>query len=159
MTPEQRLALWTAINHYAEVCGGTVTIDFDSDERLPLTRREKAVVEIEKIVDWIEGAQQAAPKSPLPLLTSTQDWNQLSVQDWKQKGVAPVQPTWTRGKLSREAGVISWKEHLEAWEVYNARYHGQTAERLVERGGFYYEELVDLLGHEPTTWKARWPRT
>lgn len=50
------------------------------------------------------------------------------------------------------AGAISWAEHEEAWAVYGARYSGQDAERIAERGGFSYGELVEFLGREPTTW-------
>lgn len=57
---------------------------------------------------------------------------------------------------ARPAGTISWDEHLEAYENYAKRYgRDQTAERLAERGGFSWYELVNLLGHEPTTWEPR----
>ena len=49
-------------------------------------------------------------------------------------------------------GNISWEEHLEAWKVYNQKYHGQSAETIAERGGFGYREITLLLGHEPKTW-------
>ena len=53
-------------------------------------------------------------------------------------------------------GMIAWAEHLEAYEAYADRYgRAQSAERLVERGGFGYHELVELLGHKPTTWVKR----
>lgn len=51
------------------------------------------------------------------------------------------------------AGTISWAEHEQAWAVYGARYPGQDAECIAERGGFSYGELVEFLGHEPTTWR------
>lgn len=62
---------------------------------------------------------------------------------------APVQ-----GKpRERAPGTISWREHLEAYASYAAQFGtSQSAERLAERGGFGYEELTNLLGHEPTTW-------
>lgn len=50
-------------------------------------------------------------------------------------------------------GTISWAEHEEAWAVYGALYSGQSAERIAERGGFGYVELVDFLGRNPTTWR------
>lgn len=54
------------------------------------------------------------------------------------------------------AGTISWEEHLEAWKGYNAKWRcGQSAERIAERHGFGYSELVELLGREPTTWRPR----
>lgn len=52
-------------------------------------------------------------------------------------------------------GTIAWAEHEEAWRDYNRRYHGQSAERIAERGGFGYGELVDHLGHPPRTWEPR----
>ncbi len=59
-------------------------------------------------------------------------------------------------KKTTVPGTITWEEHLEAYKEYSARYGNcQSAERLVERGGFGYAELVDLLGHEPTTWLPR----
>lgn len=54
---------------------------------------------------------------------------------------------------ARPPGTITWDEHVKAWQVYDRKYGGQSAERLVERGGFDYGELVDLLGHNPETWK------
>jgi hypothetical protein len=55
-------------------------------------------------------------------------------------------------RASKPAGTITWAEHLEAWGGYNARYPGQSAERMAERGGFSWYELCDFLGHEPKTW-------
>ena len=53
-------------------------------------------------------------------------------------------------------GTISWAEHLIAWGGYDAKWgSGQTAERLAERGGFSYAELLDFIGHEPKTWMPR----
>jgi hypothetical protein len=43
---------------------------------------------------------------------------------------------------------------MEAYATYSGRYGtSQSAERLAERAGFSYDELIDLLGHEPTTWQ------
>ncbi len=57
---------------------------------------------------------------------------------------------------ARGAGTIAWAEHLLAYAAYAARYgRSQSAERLAERGGFGYGELLELLGHEPTTWEPR----
>ena len=54
------------------------------------------------------------------------------------------------------AGTISWDEHMEAWKAYDAKLRGgQSAERIAERHGFGYAELVELLGREPTTWETR----
>lgn len=67
-------------------------------------------------------------------------------------------PDWVpvQAQSNKPAGSISWAEHLEAYAVYAARYgHDQSAKRLAERGGFGWYELVKLLGHEPTTWRAR----
>lgn len=57
---------------------------------------------------------------------------------------------------TRRPGTITWSEHLEAWEHYARRFgRDQSAERLAERGGFGWAELVELLGHEPRTWEPR----
>lgn len=59
-----------------------------------------------------------------------------------------------QAEKGRGPGTISWGEHLLAWNAYAARYGvDQSAERIVERGGFGYSELVALLGHEPKTWE------
>lgn len=50
-------------------------------------------------------------------------------------------------------GSISWVEHEEAWMGYAARYPGQSAQRMAERGGFSWWELCEFLGHAPTTWR------
>lgn len=53
-------------------------------------------------------------------------------------------------------GTIAWAEHLEAFAAYASKYgHAQSAERIHERGGFGYGELVDFLGREPRTWQPR----
>ena len=66
---------------------------------------------------------------------------------------APVQWSRDRGK---GPGSITWAEHLRAWSGYAAQYgNGQTAERVVERGGFSYGELVMFLGRDPETWEPR----
>lgn len=64
---------------------------------------------------------------------------------------APVQMS---PKLHKPPGTVSWTEHCEAWETY-AKRHGrdQSAERMAERCGFSYCELVAFLGREPSTWK------
>jgi hypothetical protein len=68
---------------------------------------------------------------------------------------APVQGDYRRVG-TRVPGTIAWAEHLEAFESYAARYgRSQSAERIAERGGFGYLELVDFLGHEPKTWEPR----
>lgn len=56
-------------------------------------------------------------------------------------------------RINKGPGTIDWTEHEEAWSAYAAK-HGrdQTAQRIHDRGGFCYGELVDLLGREPTTW-------
>lgn len=64
---------------------------------------------------------------------------------------APVQKDRNFGK---PAGTIAWWEHEKAWEAYGVRY-SQTAERIAERGGFGYGELVEFLGYYPTTWSVR----
>lgn len=53
-------------------------------------------------------------------------------------------------------GSIAWSEHLEAWNRYAARYGtSQSAERVAERGGFGYEELLIFLRRTPMTWEPR----
>jgi len=64
---------------------------------------------------------------------------------------APVQADRHHNK---PAGTIAWWEHLEAWAVYAKRFgKGQSAERIAERCGFGYGELLEFLGHEPRTWE------
>jgi len=66
---------------------------------------------------------------------------------------APVQAS---RKLGKGPGSISWAEHLQTYAGYSAQYgSGQSAERMAERGGFGYGELIMFLGHEPTTWDPR----
>lgn len=66
---------------------------------------------------------------------------------------APVQGT---PSLKQPAGTVAWWEHEAAWQAYDARWRsGQSAERIAERHGFDYGELLEFLGHEPTTWRPR----
>jgi hypothetical protein len=66
---------------------------------------------------------------------------------------APVQAD---RRIGKPAGTIAWSEHLEAYADYAKRYGtSQSAERLAERGGFGWDELVDHLGREPRTWEPR----
>ena len=86
----------------------------------------------------------------VPQRCVTCGWSRAMVDQnadgWKDK-YAPVQ--------GNKCGTITWNEHELAWEKYNARYHGsQNAERIAQRGGFYYSELQDLLGYDPKTWKS-----
>lgn len=58
-------------------------------------------------------------------------------------------------KLKIPDGTISWEEHLKIWEVYHSKWHSyQSAERINERGGFGIDEIIELLGMQPVTWKA-----
>lgn len=64
---------------------------------------------------------------------------------------------WARenGRQPKPAGTVAWTEHVEAWEAYAKRYgKDQSAERIAERHGFSYGELLMFLGREPETWKA-----
>ena len=67
---------------------------------------------------------------------------------------APVQ-----GDRGKPHGTIAWWEHEQAWEGYARRFPGsarqQGPERIAERGGFGYGEVLDQLGHEPMTWSVR----
>lgn len=60
-----------------------------------------------------------------------------------------------RAANARVPGTITWSEHEKAWQAYERKYGGQSAERIAERGGFGYEELVEFLGRAPETWKVR----
>ena len=51
------------------------------------------------------------------------------------------------------AGTITWDEHVKAWKGYAVMFPGQSAERMAERGGFSWLELVLFLRHEPVTWE------
>lgn len=56
----------------------------------------------------------------------------------------------------RKPGTVAMWEYLQAYQVYAARCGGyQSAERILERGGFGYSELTSLLGHEPKSWEPR----
>lgn len=69
---------------------------------------------------------------------------------------APVQGNTRvkRGSPGSGPGTITWEEHEQAWRGYDKKFHsGQSAERIAERCGFCYLELVDFLGHAPTTWE------
>jgi hypothetical protein len=64
---------------------------------------------------------------------------------------APVQANRLHEK---PRGTVAWWEHQKAWEAYAVRYgRQQSAERIAERHGFCYGELVDFLGHAPETWE------
>lgn len=57
---------------------------------------------------------------------------------------------------SKGPGSIAWSEHLLAWSGYAARYGTeQSAERIAERGGFGWGELLFFLGRVPETWEPR----
>ena len=67
---------------------------------------------------------------------------------------APVMADCSKLGRGRGPGTIAWAEHLHAWSGYDAEYRsGPSAQRLAERGGFSYGELVTFLGHEPETWE------
>lgn len=60
------------------------------------------------------------------------------------------------GELGLVDGTISWEEHVQAWDAYARRFgRDQSAERLAERGGFGYCELLRFLGRPPATWRPR----
>lgn len=64
---------------------------------------------------------------------------------------APVQRS---RRFEKPAGTIAWWEHVKAWDGYGeGNKREQDAERIAERGGFSYGEIVNQLGHEPTTWE------
>ena len=60
------------------------------------------------------------------------------------------------GRDRKPPGTITWAEHLEVFEVYAKRYgRDQSAERIAERGGFGYDEIILFMGSPPKTWKPR----
>lgn len=64
---------------------------------------------------------------------------------------APVQ---RNREFDKPPGTVTWAEHVEAWEAYSRKYgNDQSAERMAERCGFCYGELVEFLGRKPDTWK------
>jgi hypothetical protein len=66
----------------------------------------------------------------------------------------PIQASWHEPR--RASGTVSMAEAEAAYAVYAGRYGTQQSlTRLGERGGFSYGEMIDLLGHEPTTWRVR----
>lgn len=68
----------------------------------------------------------------------------------------PVQGIFERGKWKVLPGTISYEEHFLAWEAYQKKWHShQSADRIAERGGFDWNELVEFLGREPETWRSR----
>lgn len=68
----------------------------------------------------------------------------------------PNHPAYQQAKCVKVPGTVTWEEHERAWREYARRYgRGQSAERLVERGGFSWSELTMFLGHEPKTWEPR----
>jgi hypothetical protein len=68
------------------------------------------------------------------------------------------QPSSETAPVQGPSGTISWAEHVEAWTDYAKHYKGQSAERIAERGGFGYNELVTHLGHAPVTFEQTSPR-
>jgi len=77
-------------------------------------------------------------------------------EETKRTCRAPVQQEYDPRRERIPAGTISWEEHEEAWAAYAKRFGKyQSAERIAERGGFGYFELVEFLGRRPTTWQER----
>lgn len=84
---------------------------------------------------------------------------------WESLGKAPVQSSHRRiinehyhsepDPNPHPSGWIDWAEHCEAWDKYNLIGTSQSAEKMAERWGFSYAELVWFLGHEPKTWRER----
>lgn len=69
---------------------------------------------------------------------------------------APVQGDLAikRGDPGHADGSITWVEHEEVWRAYANKYgRGQSAERIAERGGFGFREIVSLTGSAPKTWQ------
>jgi hypothetical protein len=63
------------------------------------------------------------------------------------------------GEPGRDPGTITWDEHNEIWGAYAKEYgSGQSPERIAERGGFGWSEIVKLTGAPPKTWIPDAPR-
>lgn len=72
---------------------------------------------------------------------------------------APVQRERVSHGQGKPDGTIAWTEHVQVWNAYAAKYgRQQSAERIAERGGFGWSEIVMLLGREPETWQPRGSR-
>ena len=67
---------------------------------------------------------------------------------------APGQGDLGRGGWIHPPGTISWSDHLRVYEAYRM-IHGssQSAERIAERQGFGWSEIVLLLGRIPDSWQ------
>lgn len=85
------------------------------------------------------------------------DPDETKAESGREVRRAPVQGIRDRrGHVVKPAGTVEWSEHVEAWHAYAKRYGTQqSAQRIAERHGFDYEELVEFLGREPTTWRPR----
>lgn len=69
---------------------------------------------------------------------------------------APVQVRQYRGD---SAPSVPWAVHVRAWQAYAALGHGdQSAERIAERGGFGWQEMVLMLA-ERNPWRGGAPMT
>lgn len=52
------------------------------------------------------------------------------------------------------SGTIEWWEHVRAWKAYAIRYGPvQSAQEIMNRGGFSLFELTEQLGYTPVTYK------
>ena len=69
---------------------------------------------------------------------------------------APVQGelSFRIGQRGHTDGSIEWAEHEEVWRAYAKKWgSSQSAERIAERGGFGYREIIALTGDAPKTWQ------
>lgn len=68
----------------------------------------------------------------------------------------PLYPNGTEGAMTTPQTAPVQGEYRDQNTGRDRKYHcGQSAERLAERGGFGWFELVEFLGHEPRTWRKR----
>lgn len=68
----------------------------------------------------------------------------------------PYRDPATRSMVYPLPGTITWPEHCEVWEAYAKRFgRDQSAERILERGGFGKDEAEMLLGRPLRTWEPR----
>ena len=114
---------------------------------------ERSVRETKSALSWGEHNDRARLDAQVDLLEKVRA---LLPKPEEKVRRAPVQGSRRipRGQPGHLPGTISWAEHVEAWEDYAKRCgRDQSAERIAERGGFGHSELVNHLGHLPTTWE------
>lgn len=104
-----------------------------SNQDKPKHAGEIIIIDLETVkatVAWMQAWLKAVDRVPVQLSNRT--------------ATLPAQP----------AGTISRTEYLEIYEIYAKKYgRDQSADRLIERGGFDYNEIITITGAPPKTWK------